>query len=538
MNNLNLVDSKNVFLFVFEIKNKEKKESALLNFLSTKFPFELKKEQVIICSNKNLKSYLCFVSKNGFTAKQISSVLYVKNHFKNYSGIIAVKKSNAQIDYISLKNGAVEWCKNTFDDSLTVSKYITEQEICSSYKDKDLLYKRKFYNYLKIYSSVIYGLFFVFILLTAMLIFFNAKTKNYNKMLKFNDELNKQKIEKSKSLKKEIAQLKKQLFELKQNDYGNCYSRISLLYDCLGKNTEIRNLNLDKNSFTIDVVAKDAVKILSNFEKYSALLKDVKMNRSTNINDGEKISFSGNFVSTQLLPDFNNLDEEFQYYKTEVEAKENLIEKNNKIKVSDYTAMVRTYFKKYALSEQFIQFSLQGDVFVLECSLLASSYGLLNFLKIIQTEQNVSIEKLNINCSQSSQKLRCLIYFYTGILKNNIMDEKIELELNNASVSEISKVFKVSKEETSVKKEGIRTVKKSAEPSAKKIEVIKPVKNLIYVGQTKKAEKIIMVLKDNEMGVLYNLPLVDEKVLGNYCILNENGLYYAYIRNVCYGVKK
>ena len=54
------------------------------------------------------------------------------------------------------------------------------------------------------------------------------------------------------------------------------------------------NIFIDGFFFTVEVTAKDAVKILSRFEESSGF-KSVKMNRS-NIKDGsEKVSYSGEF---------------------------------------------------------------------------------------------------------------------------------------------------------------------------------------------------------------------------------------------------
>ncbi len=539
MSDLNFVDSEDVFLFVFDIKNTKKPDVAAIDFLSSRFPFELKKEQIIICRNRNSKSYLCFVSRNGFEQKKISSVLYVMNHYGIFTGIAAVKRTNGDTEYISIKNGAVEWCRKVIEPVQSVSRYVSESEIRSSYKDRDLLYKRSFNDYLRIYSPVIYGLTFVFIALFAVILFFNIRTENYKRQAKASNDLNQQKIEQSKIQKKKIAEFKKELDGLQETKYGNCYSRISLLYDCLGNDVEIRNLNLDRNFFSIDVLAKDAVKILARFEKHSRLLKDVKMNRSTSINERENISFSGQFVSVNVVPEFKNLDEEFNYYRARVESEKEILKKNSERKVSEYTALVRKYFDKYDFNEQFIQFSTQNDVFVLECYVLASSSGLLNFLKSIQNEQIVIIQKLNINCTSAVQSLRSVIYFYTGIMKNNTVDEEIQDVLGDASVTEISRVFKVTKQQPkTVRKENVKVVKTVEKPALAKAEISKPAKYLTYVGQTKKSGQIIMVLKDEEMGVLYNLPLVDSSMSGNYCILNTNGSYYAYIRNICYGVKK
>lgn len=528
-----------VFFFTIAERRKNKIIKEALNQLKKNYPYEIQKNNFILEKNKDKNNYICFVKKTPFSnARTISSVLYIKNHFKNYTGVIKNSFPNFT-EFVVIESGKI--LKIVFEDIFQKSKNIrciTEKEILDNYTKDDLLYlssKRK------VFKKIIFATIILFSILFSVLIISFDKMKKIKNIIEEQKKIEiinqEKKVEENKN-KDILIALEKEYKILIKNEYSNVYKKICVIYNCIGKKSIVENINIEKDDFSFDLTTTDAIKILSKFEESGNEIKEIKMNRTT-IKDGkEHVTYSGTFLNHEIKINPNtSISERIKLYQLEInKIKKRKVIQNDE-KLSSYTRIIRNKLHDYNCKELFFQHRSDSGIVILETLIESKSENILQFICNVQNnEENLmEIKSLRIR-NISNEKIQASIQFYTGILlkENNAIDS-IDLTKDLIDFKVLSSMFINT---TSVTKKQKQYYPKYLIKENNKTKPSLIYKNLNYIGQTKSKNCILIILKDFEMNVLYKLPLVAEEEKFDCCIKNENNNYIAKIQGVKYGVVK
>lgn len=382
----------------------------------------------------------------------------------------------------------------------------------------------------------------IFILVALILAIRHAALKN-TESLKAQKEQEKQKQDEEriqKEKEEKLAQLKKTYSEKKCLEYEKIYPCIERIYSAMVEKTAaIENISIQKNAFTVEATAKDAVSILASFEKSHAFTS-VKMNRTTVKNGAETVSYNGEFSRVWKEADEkSSLDKKIEFYETELLKMQSWAEKKQGITLSEYIKNIRSIMHKNSCNEQYIQLKGKSGNAEIEFFVLSGSKGILNFIKEIQKgdENLIDIKSFALRNSENRSRIQTTVCFDTGIkfkqndaLLSEYTDKKIDL-------SEIDRIFyKVPSAKNTVTK---TEPAKNRTTAAKSNEQNSPprIKKLTYIGRTKLNEKDFVIAKDDGMGSIYKISLAKTESAGDFCIQTEYG-YRAKLRGEYYEVKK
>jgi len=131
------------------------------------------------------------------------------------------------------------------------------------------------------------------------------KKIKYEKTLQIENEKNNlQKIEQQQQDEIKLNELKYEYNELFYNQLDEIYSQLEIIYSVLTENSFIENLYIEKNTFSLGIITKDAIQIFENFENHK-LLSNVKMTRTTITGDEEVVTYIGNFIKQQIKHETN-----------------------------------------------------------------------------------------------------------------------------------------------------------------------------------------------------------------------------------------
>lgn len=347
--------------------------------------------------------------------------------------------------------------------------------------------------------------------------------------------LEEERIQKEKEEK--LENLKNEYIKIKDEEYEKIYPYIERIYFAMTEKTTVENISIDKNIFTIEVTTKDAVQILSNFEKNNAF-SFVKMNR-TNIKDKtETVTFNGEFSRFIKESDDNlSIDKQIDFYESEINKMKGRSKKMGETPLSEYVKNIRDVLRKNNCSEQYIQLRGKEKSAQVEFFILSSSKNILQFISEIQSgEENlIDIKSIKIHNSKEQSKMQTTICFDSGIeLKqdNEKLAEYIDKEIDLASIDKI--FYKAPVKKTAVSKS---FPQKTLQLQQQTKQIPTALKKLTYIGLTKSNGKTLVIVKDEEMQCIYNLVLTDRQTSGDFCIETDTG-YKAMLRGEYYEVKK
>lgn len=348
------------------------------------------------------------------------------------------------------------------------------------------------------------------------------------------EKQNIQKIEYQKSLQQELANKKNKYEQLMENDFELIYPILENIYVCLKGNSKIENLSISKNTFSVDIKTDDSIEILKKFEQ-SKYFSSVKMNRTTTVNNKELVTFTGSYVNSfEGIRDDSSTEEKIEFYANKISIINNKIEKQKAIPISNYIANIKHYLQKNNCEEQYIQ--LRGELtnIEVECSILSESKDILNFIKEIQNIES-PIYKIKEIKIRNTNKIQTNIIFTTGIelIEDDLLVTNNE-NVKNISSTEMSKLFYSS--EFQIAKKEI-TQNTSMNNVKKENNYILNGKRFIYVGSVKLQNETKLIVKDEEMNVIYKLPLV-KIFIEDDCCFNDKNKLIAKINNNFYEVKK
>lgn len=382
----------------------------------------------------------------------------------------------------------------------------------------------------------------IFILVALILAIRHAALKN-TESLKAQKELEKQKQDKEriqKEKEEKLAELKKIYSEKKYLEYEKIYPCIERIYSAMAEKTAaIENISIQKNAFTVEATAKDAVSILASFEKSHAFTS-VKMNRTTVKNGAEIVSYNGEFSRPLKEADEKfSLDKKIEFYETELLKIQSRAEAMQGITLSEYIKNIRGIMHKNSCNVQHIQLKGKSGNAEIEFFVLSGSKDILNFIREIQEgEENlIDIKSFALRNSENRCRIQTTVCFDTGIKFRQNGAPFSEYGGKKIGISEIDRIF--------YKPPSIKTAAAKTGPAKSKAAAANEngqntparMKKLTYIGRTKVNGSDFVIAKDDDMGSLYKLALAKTESAGDFCIQTEYG-YRAKLRGEYYEVKK
>lgn len=381
------------------------------------------------------------------------------------------------------------------------------------------------------------------VIILMILLFFvmhNAAVKN-TESLKAQKELERQKqeeLEVRKNKDETLKKLKKEYDEKKLLEYEKIFPYIERIYSVMPEKTTIENISIERNRFTVEVTTKDAINILSNFEKSSAF-SFIKMNRATLKDGKETVVYNGEFSKfLKEADEKKSVDEKIKFYENEISKMKECSKLKQNIRLSEYIENIRNVMHKNKCNEQYIQLNGNNDNAEIEFFVFSESRDILNFIKEIQEgkENLIDIKTFTLRNSENRSKLQTTICFDSGIvLKQN--EDFSEYINKKTDLSEIDRIFyKTAQTVTSAVK---ASKVKTKQPQQTVPESFSPaqLKKLSYIGLTKINGIDFVIAKDDEMQSIYKLVISDKEINGDFC-MKKDSAYMAKVRGEYYEVKR
>lgn len=333
-----------------------------------------------------------------------------------------------------------------------------------------------------------------------------------------------------------LEELKKKYDAGMESSYEKIYPCLERLYSVMTQNTTVENLSIEKNTFTVEVTTRDALNILSNFESSKAF-SSIKMNRSTVKNGIESVAYNGEFSRYwDHANPTKSMDERIEFYSKNLDRMNEKWQLLQEKPLSEYIKDIRNVLRKNNCLEQYIQLRGKEKNAEVEFFILSSSRNLLNFINEIQKgDGNIMyIKSLRIRNSEDRNRIQTTIRFDSGIELKKEGERQIENAVIEAELSDMERIFY---KKSAPKSTEIKTVKAVPKSLPMQKTSVRYVKTLSYLGITKSSGRTLVIAKDDDMGAIYKLVLVDEETRNDCCIVSEYG-YKAKIRGEYYEVKK
>lgn len=542
----------NIYYLSLKKCSKRAKYSVAIKELCKFHPVTLDEKDIRLEPNRKKNHQICFVNLNLENGKKyISTDLFIKNRFKNFSGNILVKTRSFS-EILTLKEGNIEKSviENDFEKLTEVyeySKVITEEDLIKNAKSCDFLENVDFSQRIR---KVI--LIFISLICILMTVLFCVKERInvISEKQQISKEIERKKKEEAKILKDKenrLENLKKEYESIMAEKLPAMYLLVSIIYKSIGSDSKVNTLNIDKKTFTLDVNTKNAVKILSRFEDDRRVSK-IQMNRTSNKAGIENVTYTGNFsIFSDVNENKGNIDEEINFYEKVFFDFEEQKKRIADMKPSFYAGKIREALKKKNCSEGYMQFRKVAEENIFECYFSGSAKNVLSFLNEIQNKENdfskdCVISGLKIRNSQDSDFLKVTVLFPTGI-KGSENELYLEKEIANLKPSEIENMFSNKKISLSEKKELSKpfTENMTQKVIATKVEEKKyiPVKKetkmiserLKYIGRANGKDGELVIAKNVTTNSIFSLSVKkdDGEVREGFCKRNIDGTYIAII---------
>ena len=364
-------------------------------------------------------------------------------------------------------------------------------------------------------------------------------------------EMERQKAEGMRILKEKeeaLASLENEYDKKVSESYGKIYPYMERIYIAIGENSTVENISISRDSFSIEVTTKDAVRILRNFEG-NAVFRSVKMNRSTVRGRTETVTYSGEFSRIRKKADARlGIDDKISFYAGGIDAMNARRERLRALRLSEYIKGIRDLLRRNGCAEQYIQLRGGEKTTEVEFFVLSSSRSILNFIKTVQDGEDnlVDIRQIRIRNSEVRNRVQTSICFDSGIEPKDNDSLFPEYSGKKIGVSDIDKIFykAPARKAVAARTQAGRVNPSAGKPAAAKtsgqtVPVKKDIrlKKLSYVGLTKTGGKVFVIAKDDEMGSIYKIPLCGQETEGDFCTETGGG-YTARIRGTYYEVKR
>lgn len=364
-------------------------------------------------------------------------------------------------------------------------------------------------------------------------------------------EMERQKAEGMRILKEKeeaLESLENEYDKKASESYGKIYPCMERIYIAIGENSTVENISISRDSFSIEVTTKDAVRILRNFEG-SAVFRSVKMNRSTVRGRTETVTYSGEFSRTRKKADERlGIDDKISFYAGGIDAMNARRERLRALRLSEYIKGIRDLLRRNGCSEQYIQLRGGEKTTEVEFFVLSSSRSILNFIKAVQDGEDnlVDIRQIRIRNSEVRNRVQTSICFDSGIEPKDNDSLFPEYSGKKIGVSDIDKIFCKAPARKAVaagtqagrsKPSAVKPAAAKASGQTARTSTSARLKKLSYVGLTKTGGKAFVIAKDDEMGSIYKIPLCGQEAEGDFCTEAGSG-YTARIRGTYYEVKR
>lgn len=364
-------------------------------------------------------------------------------------------------------------------------------------------------------------------------------------------EMERQKAEGMRILKEKeeaLESLENEYDKKVSESYGKIYPYMERIYIAIGENSTVENISISRDSFSIEVTTRDAVRILRNFEG-NAVFRSVKMNRSTVRGRTETVTYSGEFSRIRKKADERlGIDDKISFYAGGIDAMNARRERLRALRLSEYIKGIRDLLRRNGCAEQYIQLRGGEKTTEVEFFVLSSSRSILNFIKTVQDGEDnlVDIRQIRIRNSEVRNRVQTSICFDSGIEPKDNDGLFPEYSGKKIGLSDIDKIFykAPARKTVAARTQAGRVNPSAGKPAAAKtsgqtVPVKKDIrlKKLSYVGLTKTGGKVFVIAKDDEMGSIYKIPLCGQEAEGDFCTETGGG-YTARIRGTYYEVKR
>ena len=221
-------------------------------------------------------------------------------------------------------------------------------------------------------------------------------------------EMERQKAEGMRILKEKeeaLESLENEYDKKVSESYGKIYPYMERIYIAIGENSTVENISISRDSFSIEVTTRDAVRILRNFEG-NAVFRSVKMNRSTVRGRTRK-------KADERL----GIDDKISFYAGGIDAMNARRERLRALRLSEYIKGIRDLLRRNGCAEQYIQLRGGEKTTEVEFFVLSSSRSILNFIKTVQDGEDnlVDIRQIRIRNSEVRNRVQTSICFDSGI---------------------------------------------------------------------------------------------------------------------------
>lgn len=336
-----------------------------------------------------------------------------------------------------------------------------------------------------------------------------------------------------------LESLRKEYEEKESGRYEKIYPYIGRICSAMSGSATIETILIENDSFSVEVTARDAVNILSSFEK-SGAFSQIQMNRASVSKGLETVTYSGSFSRMHAAPGASfSTDEKISFYTQELEKMHSREKRMENIPLSKYIQGIREVLRRNGCREQYIQLRRNGLSAEVEFFILSSSRSILHFISEIQDcdDNLIDIKQIRIRNSEEASRVQTTIRFDSGIeLKQDDM-HLAEYEEQKIPSSQIDSIFYKAPRKISAARKPYTPHSPVHEQKSIPVRHNAGMKSLSYIGLTKAEGKTMVIAKDSGMGSIYTLPVSETETAGNFCMKTDGG-YTARLWGEYYEVKK
>ncbi|MCR5614011.1 hypothetical protein [Treponema sp.] len=528
-----LADRNNYSVFVVDGAVKES------DYFKKNYPYKIKNENKYVV--KNGKSRIYYLFKTPVEHNKVISSLYVLNRNRKYTGTIFIQ-NRKYCEEIYLKKGLLVFSrlKDKIDEK-DIDKHSAKIEKLPSElyaQKKDMFFfeskRYRLFNVLKIVAIFFVSIIALFVL--CFRIHKNAVKEFASKQILAQKE--NERLLKEKSDKEKLSALEKKYVEQEKGKTLEIYKTLSIIHKCLGTDSYINDLSIDGNFFELNLSTKNALLVLSDFEK-NKNIEFIKLNQSSVSQNEEYASFSGKVKRAYVMPDEKlNINEKILFYER------NIFDFVNLENLSTYAEQIRAILEKSLCKEEYIQIKTSGKTFELECYLKSLGENLLSFIYACESE-SIKIKSVKIR-NEKFRQCSALIRFDTGILEDSVKktDNLSDVVKLDFAVNSIATVFEDKKKnnhrqyikvsdfpEKPVLNSFENSMLKKPEKSSEKVNLKNSLpEKLFYIGNAvnKQNEKIIFAKSRDDK--IYKIPFRENLTQEScFCIPGIKSNYIAYI---------
>ncbi|MCL2294996.1 MAG: hypothetical protein FWC36_09055 [Spirochaetes bacterium] len=188
-------------------------------------------------------------------------------------------------------------------------------------------------------------------------------------------------LESERIKKQRLATLEIEYMNLIEGKRLNPFEVVSIISSCLDRNVLVTSLTIMGNSFQMEAVAQDSLKILRNFEK-NRQINNLRMNQIHPYQNRERFSLNGAVLPVKrYVPEDNSIEERIKILEALI-REEKQQEYGEEFTAALFGMTIRDVLRSSRCAIKSYQYLGYGNEREIEFSLQANSRNFFNFLKI------------------------------------------------------------------------------------------------------------------------------------------------------------